>query len=100
MMLTLADIKTRKGSVMEARISDVVGKDPVNLFAEKPLNGAGNDVEKALRETVNEPEETEIEQTGNVVKNLQGMDTYSENGELSTGKVTTESQDKGFDQYY
>ena len=84
---------------MEVRISDAISKDQVNFLAGKSLNGTGNTTEVPSSKTNNEPEETDIKQTGNIVVNLQGTDTYSENGELTTGKVT-ESQEKGFDQYY
>lgn len=73
---------------MEARISDVVSKDLVNLFPGKPLI-----------ETNSKPEKNDIEQTGKIVMNLQGMDIYSPKGELSAEKVA-ETQEKGFDQYF
>jgi len=73
---------------MEARISNVVNKNMVNLFAERPLG-----------ETNSKPEKNDIEQTGNIVKNLKGMDIYSSKGELSTEKFA-ESQEKGINQYF
>jgi len=73
---------------MEARISNVVNKNMVNLFKERPLG-----------ETNSKPEKNDIEQTGNTVKNLQSVDIYSPKGELSTEKVA-KSQEKDFDQYF